>query len=137
MKLTAAPVRKHFSDILSIKNGFKEGDALLTLLFNFALEYAIRRVQVNQGCLKLNGTHQLLVYVYWAEAYILQINIWKALLVASKDFGQEVNADKTKYKVMSQDQNAEQSHNIKTGFNSFNRVEKFKYLSSSWLSKNL
>jgi hypothetical protein len=44
-------------------NGFKQGDALSPLLFNCPLEYTIRRVQVNQDGLKLNGTHQVLVYV--------------------------------------------------------------------------
>ena len=90
---------------------------LSPLLFNFALDYAIRRVQVNQDGLKLNGTHQLLAYaddvnIVGGSIHTIKENT-KALVVATKEIGLEVNADKTKYMVMSREQTAGLSHSIK------------------------
>jgi len=45
----------------------KHGDALSPLLFKFDLEYAVRRVKVNQNSFKLNGTHQAVVYADGAK----------------------------------------------------------------------
>jgi len=50
-------------EMFPIKDGLIQRDALSSLLFNFASNCATRRVQVNQDGMKLNGTHQLLVYV--------------------------------------------------------------------------
>jgi len=72
-------VEKHLSDMFSIKHGLKQGDGLLPVLFNVALEYAIRRVQVKQDGLNLNGTFWFMVMmlIYWAEVYILYRKIQK------------------------------------------------------------
>ena len=105
LKETYSRVRvgKHFSDIFPIMNGLKQGYALTPLLFNFPLEYSIRRVQVNQDGLKLNGSHQLLVYadainILGGSLHTIKKNT-EAFVVASKKIGLEVNADKTKYVV--------------------------------------
>jgi hypothetical protein len=49
-------VSQHVSDMLIIKKGSKQ-DVLSPVLINFDLQYAIRRVQVNQDRLKFNGTY--------------------------------------------------------------------------------
>ena len=55
-------VDKHFPYRFPIQNDLNQGNALLSLLSNSALKYAIRRIQAKQMGVKLNGTHQLLVY---------------------------------------------------------------------------
>jgi hypothetical protein len=101
-----------------VKNGLNQGDALSPLLFNFALEYAIRRVQANQEGLRLNGTHQLLVYADLLGGSIHAIGKnTGALVVANKEIGLEVNAEKTKYMVVFRDQNAGHNHKRKIDIN--------------------
>jgi hypothetical protein len=88
-----------------IRDGLKQGDVLLPVLFNFALDHAIRRVVVNQNGLKLNGTHQPLVYAdevntLGGTVHTLKANA-EAFVVASNERGLKVNADYTKCMVMS------------------------------------
>jgi len=104
-------VGDHLSDMFPFRSGLKRGDSLSPLFLNFALEYAIRRVRVNQVGLKLNGIHHILVYadgvnILGGSVYTIKEKA-EALIVASKETGLEVYADTTKYIIMSRDQNAQ------------------------------
>ena len=82
------------------------------MLFNFALEYANRRVQVNQGGLKLNDTYQLLVYADDVNSLVGSVHTIKKNTETVVVAGLEVNADTSQYMVMSRDQNAGLRHTV-------------------------
>jgi hypothetical protein len=88
-------------DKFPTQNGLQQGDALSPLLLNSTLEYAIRKVKENQVGLKLNGTHQLLVYVDDVNLLGDNINTMKkntvSLTDASMEVDLEINAENTKY----------------------------------------
>jgi retron-type reverse transcriptase len=105
---------KHLSDNFPVQNGLKQGDVLSPLLFNIALGYAFRWVQNNQVEMKLNGTHQLLVYA--DDVNLLGNNIYSAkksiqtIIDDFKEAGLEVNEEKPKYMLLYRHQNSGQNH---------------------------
>jgi hypothetical protein len=89
-------------------------------------------VQKNQVGLKLNGTHQLLVYA--DHVNILRYNIvtmkknTQFLIDVSKEIGLEVNAKESKYMSLYRHQDVGQNHDIKIDNRWFENVAQFRYL---------
>jgi hypothetical protein len=127
MKCIVKPViGKHLSDNSPIQYDLKQGDCLLLLLFNFALEYTIRKAQETQMGLKLNGRQQLLAYA--DDVNLLRDNIdtirrnTENLIDASKEVGLEVNASQNS-------RHKSSKHNLK--------MWQFSYLGMTAINPNL
>ncbi|KAJ4439393.1 hypothetical protein ANN_07515 [Periplaneta americana] len=135
-KIRRVRIGQFLTDAFPIHCGLKQGDALSPLLFDFALEYAIRKVQDNREGLELNGLHQLLVYadMLGENPQTIRGNAG-ILLEASK----EIEVEKFKYLGATvtniNDTREEIKHRINMGNACYYSVEKL--LSSSLLSKNL
>jgi len=84
--------------------------------------------------------HKLLVYADYVNILGGSVHTVKenaeASIVASKEIGLEVNADRTKYMVMSRDHNAGKSHSMKTDNSSFKGVEEFTHLETTLKNQN-
>jgi hypothetical protein len=128
-------VGKHLSHSFPIKNGLKHG-----CFITIALEYAIWMVHTNEEGLKLNSIHQLLVYAndvnILGECIRTTRKNTEALVIAGKEIRLEVNSEKTKYMVMSRDQNVGQNGNTQIGNKSSETVEQFKYLGTTLMNQN-
>jgi len=60
----------------------------------------------------------------------------EALAAATRETGLEVSVDKTKYMVMSRDQNAGRIQSVRIDNSTFERVEEFKYLGTTLTNQN-
>jgi hypothetical protein len=127
-------IGKYQSDKFPIQNGLKQGDALSPLFFNFALEYAIKRVHENQEKLKLKGAQQFSAYADAVDTVGENIDTMtntETSLDASKEVGLEVNPEKTICMLMSCSQKIGQKHSIKIANRSSEDVANFKYLGAT------
>jgi hypothetical protein len=105
------------------------------------LKYAINKVQENQVGLKLNGTHQLMVYDDDVKMLGDSIKTLKkntgTLTDASEEVGLEINTEKTKYMLLSYHQNAGKNHDIKIDNRFFENVAQLKNLRKTVTNQSL
>ena len=90
--------------------------------------------------MKVIGAHHLLFYSDYLHVLGVSIHTVKentgASVFVSNEIGLELNDEKTKHMVMSRNQHAVQNHNIYIGNKSFERVEHFNYLGTSFKNQN-
>jgi hypothetical protein len=136
-------IGKHLSDSFPIQNSLKQGDALSSLLFNFALAYAIWKVQEYQVGPKLKGTHLLVAYA--EDVNLLGDNIdtirknTETLIDASKEVGLEMNVEEQS---ICYHQNLGQNQDVKIANRLFENISQFNYLGMAvtnemWLRRKL
>ena len=132
MTNTLSCVRTHFgtTDEFPTYEGLKQGDGLAPILFNIALEYAIRRLGINQTHSLFEGNNQILAYAddvnIMSRDQNTAFDILRKLQESAKDVGLQINTEKTKY--MEMKRTAPHSN---TSVDGIGAVDQFVYLGST------
>lgn len=130
-----------YTEDFEIKRGLRQGDVLSTVLFNLALEKAVRQLPIHPGGTIFNRMLQCLAY---ADDIVL-VSRRKAeleegylrLQEAAGSLGLEVNQEKTKYMVTSNAMRAERAGMVELGNKRYEQVSRFTYLGSLVTENNV
>jgi hypothetical protein len=113
----------------------------LPLLFNFTLEYSIRKIQENQVGLKLNGTYQFLAYADSVNQLGYNTDTVKkyteTLIDASKEVGLEIIVERAKFMLLSRQQSIGKNWDIRIANRLFENVVRFRYLGMTVTNQDL
>lgn len=116
-----------------VVTGLKQGDALSPVLFNFVLEYAIRKVCALNGGVNINGQHKVIGYAddlaLLGERKQHVVDSVSCLQQEASKIGLSINHDKTEYLHMRRYRNLKQKReDLAVGNTIYKGVAKFRYL---------
>ena len=126
-------VQNDLSELFAVREGLKQGDALSCLLFNLALEMAMRRAGIRTSSTLATATIQVLGFAddldFAGRTQAAVQDTFNNLKLQAERMGLEVNDGKTKYmKTTSRTVPNQNGNTIRFGDHDFEVVDEFTYL---------
>lgn len=131
-------VENEYSATFEVKTGVRQGDGLSPILFNIALEEALK--EVNKTNLGIKIIKNISVLAFADDVVILAENkrdledMTKTLILETKTVGLKINDDKTKFMYFGRNQDNSRYFTVEN--HNFEKVNEFKYLGTIISSNN-